>query len=174
VSPKLAAQYGVEPSDLRWTGRNTLLIQAVAVPVGLLASALGLGGAALLTPLLVSLAFHPLCAAATTQTMLLETTLTGGVLYATLGVVPWRYAGALAGVAVLSTLAGQFSIDALLRAIGRASIIVYCLVGFFTVAGLMAYGLAATAVAAIVKRPELIHATKGLCRATGGGATATG
>jgi hypothetical protein len=169
VSPKLAAQYGVEPSDLRWTPRNTLLLQCVALPVGVLASALGLGGAALLTPLLVSLSFHPLCSAATTQTMLALTTLTAGVLYATLGAVAWPYAGALGAVAVAATLAGQLSIDALLRAVGRASIIVYALSGFFCVAGLLAYGLAGTAIAAVAKRPELLHATKGLCSGRSGG-----
>jgi uncharacterized membrane protein YfcA len=95
--------------------------------------------------------------------MLLFTTSAATIVYAQMGLIPWDYAGLLAAVALVMTLAGQLCIDRLVRAVGRASLVVVLLSGFFCVACALTIYIAATGVVGVVRHPERLTAGGSIC-----------
>eukprot|EP00775_Hariotina_reticulata_P001221 gene1221-1560_t len=140
--------------EVRWTSSNSIVFPAICTLAGVIAGMFGLGGAVVKTPLMLELGVHPQVTAATTQTMLLLTSAASTIVYAQLGDIPWDYAAVLLPLAFLVTLAGQFAIDWLVQKVGRSSLIVLVLAGFFIVACGLTYYITAQSVAQVVQHPQ--------------------
>eukprot|EP00879_Flechtneria_rotunda_P001978 GHRR01002153.1.p1 GENE.GHRR01002153.1~~GHRR01002153.1.p1 ORF type:complete len:776 (+),score=239.30 GHRR01002153.1:136-2463(+) len=129
--------------DIHWTSRNSIVFPAICSIAGLVAGMFGLGGAVVKTPLMLELGVHPQVTAATTQTMLLLTSAASTIVYAQLGDVPWDYAAVILPLAFVATLAGQLATDWVVKRLGRSSLVVAVLAGFFVVACGLTYYITA-------------------------------
>lgn len=149
VALKRAAQYDFH-GDIRWTRKNSVLFPAICSLSGVIAGLFGLGGAAVLTPLMLELGVQPQVTAATSQTMLLLTSAASSITYAQMGDIPWPYAAVLMPVAFAATLAGQLALDALIKKLGRSGLVVMVLAGFFVIACGLTYYVAADSLRRVV------------------------
>ena len=96
--------------------------------------------------------------------MLLFTTTSSTIVYAQQGLIPWDYAAALAATALVTTLLGQFCIDRLIRSLGRASIVVVVLSGFFCIACALTYFILIRDLVQVAHHPEMLSAMGKLCK----------
>jgi uncharacterized membrane protein YfcA len=96
--------------------------------------------------------------------MLLFTTTSATIVYAQQGLIPWDYAGVLAATALVTTLLGQVCIDRLIKALGRASIVVVVLSGFFCIACALTYFILVRDLMQLAQHPEMLRAMGKLCK----------
>lgn len=113
---------------------------AVAVGGGALASTIGMGGAVITGPLLLSLQIHPLVTAATSTLMLLFSSSAATLSFAVAGSINTEYALVYGTCNLFSSLAGVFMIGRVVRRTGKSAVVVLLL------ACIMAAGASASAV----------------------------
>lgn len=113
---------------------------AVAVGGGALASTIGMGGAVIMGPLLLSLQIHPLVTAATSTMMLLFSSSAATLSFAIAGSINTEYALVYGTCNLFSSLAGVFLIGRVVRRTGKSAVVVLLL------ASIMAAGAFASAV----------------------------
>lgn len=104
-----------------------LRASAVAVGGGALASTIGMGGAVIMGPLLLSLQIHPLVTAATSTLMVLFSSSAATLSFAIAGHINTEYALIYGACNLLSSLAGVFSIGIFVRRTGKSAVIVLLL-----------------------------------------------
>ena len=151
------------PGDLRWTPRTTALYPAICISAGVIAGLLGLGGGLVLTPLMLELGVAPPVSAASTQVTLLVSSFASAVVYAVNDAVPWDYGAALAAVALLATLLGQWLVAWLVRRLGRGSVVVIVLAAMFSVSTGAALAVVIVTAVDLARRPEKLTLSKGVC-----------
>ena len=94
---------------------------------GFVAGMVGLGGGAVLSPLLLELGVHPLVGAATSVLLVACNSVSAAVQFGLEGRLPLVYAAVYAGVCALGSVAGGKGISVAVRRTGRASYVVFML-----------------------------------------------
>jgi hypothetical protein len=151
------------PMDLHWNPRNTLVYPLIATSVGLLAGMLGIGGAAMIAPLLLELGVRPTASAASTQFLQMLNGCTATVVYAVNKSIPWDYALVLIVIAVIATVLGQLVITYIVKKLGRSSPIVICLAFVLGLAASGAMAVFVIKLIELVQHPIKLGATRGVC-----------
>jgi len=81
------------------------------------------------------------------------------------GAILWDFAAVMAVIAVVATLAGQVIIDAIVKKLGRASLLVIVLACFFGVATILTLYIVARDIISLVQQPALVGAHGQICLA---------
>ena len=114
--------------NVKWSPRNTVLYPCICSLAGVFAGLFGVGGGIIKAPLMLELGVCPEVAAATSATMIAFTAGSACVVYIHFGGLIWSYACVLLVVAFVVTLLGQITTAALVRVLGRRSVIVFAMV----------------------------------------------
>ena len=122
---RLLADVAAAHHHLAWTRLNTAAIPAVSLLAGAAAGMFGVGGGIVKVPILLIAGLPPEAAAATCQTMIMFTSATASLVYASAGAAPRAWTAAVAGVGLAGAVVG---VAGLARAIdasgGRRSLVV--------------------------------------------------
>jgi len=122
---KKRLNYKYLSGDIAWDERATVVYPAVCVGAGLCAGMFGIGGGIVQVPLMLRMGVDPKVASATSATMIMYTSFTALTSFYVFGLLLEDYAcvGFLVGLVV--TAVGQVGITALIKKLGRDSIIIF-------------------------------------------------
>lgn len=121
---KKKIHYPFLPCDIQWDNpRYTVTYPLLCIVAGMFAGLLGIGGALVKGPLMLSMGIHPVVTSSTCATMIFFTSLTATVMYATFGMVTWDYGAYFVTVGMITTLIGQNVINYLVHKYQRISLI---------------------------------------------------
>jgi uncharacterized membrane protein YfcA len=121
---KKKIHYPFLPCDIQWDNpRYTITYPLLCIVAGMFAGLLGIGGALVKGPLMLSMGIHPVVTSSTCATMIFFTSLTATVMYATFGMVTWDYGAYFVTIGMITTLIGQNVINYLVQKYQRISLI---------------------------------------------------
>lgn len=110
--------------------------------------------------MLLELGVNPATAAASSQVALLISACSATVVYLIGNAVPKDYGISIAVIGLVGTFFGQTVINYIVHRTGRSSLLVFILTAMFILALGAGAAVLALAVAAIVREPSLLTATK--------------
>lgn len=113
--------------SVNWKISQLVLFLFAGIMAGLVGGLLGLGGGFIMGPLFLELGVPPQVSSATATFIMMFSSSMSVVEYYILKRFPIPYAAYLFGVCVIAALMGQHIIRKLVRFLGRASIIIFCL-----------------------------------------------
>jgi len=125
---KKSLNYPVVPGDIHWTVKSTLVIGGSSGIAGILASLLGIGGGMIMSPLMLELEVEPRVTAATSAVLVLFTSLSSIVQFATSGHLQWDYIALFSCCGFFSSLLGQTILSLLVQKYKKKSFIVFAVV----------------------------------------------
>jgi len=114
--------------DIHWTAKKAYLVVFVSIFAGLLSTLIGIGGGMVIGPLLLEFGLLADVAAATSSFMILFTSASSIVQYATLGRIPSDYGLFSFFLGIFYGVVGQTVLDYLVRKYHRKSLIVFSVV----------------------------------------------
>ena len=112
---------------MHWTQKQLIVMIFFAFTVGVLASALGLGGGVVFNPLLIELGVPPQISSATGMFLVLFASLSNSILYSLAGMMYYRWAIWQGIFTLFGSYAGLKLINDAVKKTGRVSIIVFLL-----------------------------------------------
>ncbi len=123
-------------SEVIFEGRQLTLLLIIGFTGGFVAGALGLGGATIYNPALLSLGVPPKVASATGMYLVLFSVINTCVVNGVSGILNFRYGLFIGAFCAVGSLVGLSSADSLVKKVGRQSILVWmlCFVFFMAVA----------------------------------------
>ncbi|WIA31149.1 hypothetical protein OEZ86_001161 [Tetradesmus obliquus] len=130
----LAPGHVLPEGQLHWTATTTLLYPAICSSAGLVAGLFGIGGGVVKGPLMLELGVPPDVAAATSATMIMFTAGSACVVYSRFGQILADYGAILVAFGFCTTLCSQLLTFALIKMIGRRSVIVFMMVTLMSIA----------------------------------------
>ncbi|CAG9467364.1 unnamed protein product [Pedinophyceae sp. YPF-701] len=142
------------PGEVKWNPRAEILFPSICSTAGLVAGMFGVGGGIIKGPLMLEMGVLPDVAAATSATMIFFTSASATLVYAGFGVVQLDYALLLFLVGVVATFFGQIAMGQVVDAVGRRSLIVFCMFAFMGVSALVVGVRAAVMLAGLVSSGE--------------------
>ena len=104
-----------------------VLFPAIACFAGLTSGLLGIGGGMINGPLFVAMNLHPRVATSSCAFEILWTAISGVLLYFFAGKIGWAFIVWCVCIGFVAGLIGQFGLDAVLKRIGRPSVVVLLL-----------------------------------------------
>jgi hypothetical protein len=149
--------------NVKWSPRNTVLYPCICSLAGVFAGLFGVGGGIIKGPLMLELGVCPEVAAATSATMIAFTAGSACVVYIHFGGLVWSYAWLLLVVAFVVTLLGQITTAALVRVLGRRSVIVWAMVLLMAMATGIAVYQAGVTWAHAVRHPSKMWHGGSIC-----------
>merc|ERR1719499_1103087 len=123
--------------DVEWDERHTVVYPLTCSVAGLCAGLFGIGGGIVKGPLMLEMGTLPQVASATSATMIMFTSSAATVSYLLFDSLNTQYAKVLFPLGFVCTLIGQIALNALIKRLGRSSLIVLCIgaiIGLSTVA----------------------------------------
>jgi len=112
------------PDDVQWDESTSVLYPLACMVAGLCAGLFGIGGGIIKGPLMLEMGMLPQVASATSAFMILFTSASAALQYATLGDLRPVYGLVLFVAGTLGTALGQLIVGAMLKRWGRQSLIV--------------------------------------------------
>jgi len=131
---KEQAGFIFDENDLKYDSKTTFMLARIGVITGTVASILGVGGAIITGPILLSLNFHPEATASTATFMAMFTSLSTTLQYFMMGRIPVGYALRTVPLAILGCLIGVKGLGAYIRRSGHSSYLVFLLAGSTVIA----------------------------------------
>jgi uncharacterized membrane protein YfcA len=119
--------YDYDEFDIKWTVRGCIQVWIAGLAGGFLGSMLGFGASLLVAPILVQWRLRAPVIGPTAALMTLIGSAIAVMQYAIQGTLNWEYAGWLAMVALVGSLAGVLGITHLMKKLGRPSYLVLVL-----------------------------------------------
>ena len=109
------------PGDIEWTIQKTFAIASASLFAGVLASLVGIGGAMVISPIMIELGVLPEIIVATSSFMISFTATASAVQFLVLGMLPIDYGITLFILGIITSLIGRQVVSR----IGRKQIIIY-------------------------------------------------
>lgn len=113
--------------DIQWSVRNIIIISTVGLVAGAGSGLLGIGGGAIIGPIMLMLNVRPEVSAATSSFMVAFTSSIAIIQYATAGRIILEYALCLAALALIGAIIGIFWLKELSEKYERPSLLVFVL-----------------------------------------------
>lgn len=124
---KLILNYPFCVSDITWTNNYLYLLPPLALLMGLLSTALGIGGGLILGPVLVSLISNPLISTASSNALVLITSSSSTIQFIIMGKLDYKYAIFCLIATISGSLMGSLMINWIVKKTGRASYVIIAL-----------------------------------------------
>jgi len=130
-------------TDTRWTTKNLILFPVLAFVVGLVAGFFGIGGGVLQAPLMLELGVIPWVTSATSQFIVLITSISAVAQNLSNGNLEWRWTLWFMFFNAIGALIGKQMVDRIVRHFKLQSLIVFFLAGLIvlTAAALVQTGI---------------------------------
>lgn len=130
---KAASGWEFGQDEFRWSVPRVFILSMMSLLAGLTSSLLGLGGGAILSPLLLELGLEPDSVSGTVTLMILFTSGSSVIQYSIAGKIPWDYGVMFALIGLLTSVLGQVVIVYVMRKFNRKSILVWTMVVQLTI-----------------------------------------
>lgn len=136
---KLKQKYNINflPKDIRYEGRSLRVLLTLGFFGGWVSGALGLGGASIYNPGLLSLKVNPRVSGATSMYLVLYTTLNATIVNLMYLSLNLRYGVWLSFWSAIGSVIGLYLTDAYVKKSGKQSIFVWILVVVFIIAAIV-------------------------------------
>lgn len=125
--------------DVNWDYCAAIKHQFYGLISGIICGCLGLGGGTLLGPLFLTLNYHPNMIRATTNFLVMITSLSSSIQFIMMGMTNFSYGIPYAIIGGLSALIGNFLTNNLINKIGRPSIPIICLGVLFSLSSIAVF-----------------------------------
>jgi uncharacterized membrane protein YfcA len=133
--------------DFDWTVRNCVVTALVAIATGVISAYVGIGGGAVLGPLMLMYGFYSDVSAATSNFMIVGASSASLAQYIAAGRLPWDYGVLMFLLGLVSAAVGQIALGYLVTKYKRKSLIIFAMVIVIIASAIM---LTATGVVGIV------------------------
>lgn len=127
-------------NDVQWDERNTIRYPLLCSIAGLCAGMFGIGGGIVKGPLMLEMNVLPQVTSATSATMILMTSAGASISYLLFQQLNLHYGLFLFGLGLVFTLAGQLTLNAVVKRYNRASLIIL-VIGITVAASAVAMGI---------------------------------
>ncbi len=120
----LKKEFQFEVGEINWTRKRTALVSTTSTLAGLMASLVGIGGAMILSPIMIELGVLPEVIVATSSFMICFTTIGSIIQFLVLGQLPYDYGLALFLMGLITSFIGQKGIRYLVNKYQKKSLII--------------------------------------------------
>jgi uncharacterized membrane protein YfcA len=134
---KIKVGKGLVPSDIRYTGKQLLVLPLFAFLGGLISGTLGIGGSSVFNPIMIGLGVPPIVATSTGMYMVLYSTGASTVMYLNYGTMNLQFMVWLSFWSSIGIVVGINMVNSIMQKYNRQSILVAMLAVILVVSAVL-------------------------------------
>mmetsp|Transcript_91455 Transcript_91455/g.261198 ORF Transcript_91455/g.261198 Transcript_91455/m.261198 type:complete len:518 (+) Transcript_91455:141-1694(+) len=115
--------------DIKWDETATIKYPLYCMVAGVFAGMFGIGGGIVKGPLMLAMGIHPKVSSASSACMIMYTSFTATTSFFVFGLLKMDYAVVCVIMGLALTFVGQLGLSAIIKALGRDSLIVFSIAG---------------------------------------------